>query len=403
MTATNLGFVEPTPLDPATIDVWGATINENFVLLDSSIAGVLPLNVAGNSDVNLTSLVGTPDQSRNHRFVFTGALTGNISIYFPPGRTQGFSVKNGTTGNFTLTIACGTSPTPLGTTVPVPQTGNLTLYSDGTNISPEVDTVGLGIGISTNIGVVGSSTNARASVTTSSATATFTADAVIVGNALSGPLYQLSSYAKALNLGTVGAGGMDVGTAPVNSYVSIYAIYGVSGSLVSIIAQDVANALPTAGKSPTIYSGTHMPAGYTASALIGIWPTDANGHFIPGYMTGRHFSFAGTLYSNLRALTWTSQVIAVPASAVSVDGTIFASTPNPSNFTVMFIAGVGSGTGLGIGQVSAYGGSTNLGFATVGDSGCGFCAVPLITPQTVYYYVGDVKTIGAITITGYWF
>ncbi|CNC79856.1 MULTISPECIES: hypothetical protein [Yersinia] len=74
-------------------------------------------------------------------------------------------------------------------------------------------------------GVIGTSRNAKMSVTAASATVTFTADELIVQTALGGLQYKLSSFNKAINLATVGVGGMDIGTAPVSGFVALYAIY----------------------------------------------------------------------------------------------------------------------------------------------------------------------------------
>jgi hypothetical protein len=90
------------------------------------------LSVAGNTDVTLTSVQGAPDQARNQHFVFTGALTGNINVFWPLSRNRFFSVKNGTSGAFTLTIAVVGTP---GATVVVPQGETVSLASDGTNIT----------------------------------------------------------------------------------------------------------------------------------------------------------------------------------------------------------------------------------------------------------------------------
>jgi hypothetical protein len=103
-----------------------------MTLIDSAIAGILSLSVAGNTDVTLTSVQGAPDQARNQHFVFTGALTGNINVFWPLSRNRFFSVKNATTGAFSLTIAVVGSP---GTTVVVPQGETVDLASDGTNIT----------------------------------------------------------------------------------------------------------------------------------------------------------------------------------------------------------------------------------------------------------------------------
>lgn len=146
-TYSNLGYSEPTPADPAVANAWGVILNTNFTLIDSSVAGILPLTVT-SADVVLTVANGAADQSRNAHFLVTGALTGNRQIFFPSNRTIMMSVSNNTTGVYSLTVAVGTV-TPLGTTVAIPQNGSLLLVSDGTNISQRVDKVGLGVGTGT--------------------------------------------------------------------------------------------------------------------------------------------------------------------------------------------------------------------------------------------------------------
>ena len=129
----NLTLSEMTPFDPAVRNSWATTLNQDLTLIDSAVAGILTLGVGGNADVTLSSVQGAPDQARNQDFVFTGVLTGNINVFWPVGRNRFFSVKNATTGAFTLTIAVTGTP---GTTVAVPQGQTVMLKSDGTNISP---------------------------------------------------------------------------------------------------------------------------------------------------------------------------------------------------------------------------------------------------------------------------
>ncbi|MGM7734429.1 phage tail protein, partial [Yersinia enterocolitica] len=71
-------------------------------------------------------------------------------------------------------------------------------------------------------GVVGTSRNAKMSITAASSTATFTADELIVQTALGGLQYKLSSFSKTINLATTGVGGMDTGTVPANGFVALY-------------------------------------------------------------------------------------------------------------------------------------------------------------------------------------
>jgi hypothetical protein len=79
---------------------------------------------------------------------------------------------------------------------------------------------------------------------------------------------------KTVNLATTGAGGMDSGAAPNNGFVAIYAIYNPTTGASALLARNA-----TAAAQPTVYGGANMPAGYTASALISVWPTNASGQF----------------------------------------------------------------------------------------------------------------------------
>jgi len=140
-----LRLAEPTPGDPAVANIWGTILNTNFTLIDTSITGTLSLDVSGGSNVVLTANNGSPDQSRNANFVFTGTLTGNIYVLFPEGGAGSFSVQNATTGGFSLSIAVNNgSSAPAGASVQVPQNGTLELVSDGTDVRNRVDIIGLG-------------------------------------------------------------------------------------------------------------------------------------------------------------------------------------------------------------------------------------------------------------------
>ncbi len=138
-TSQNLLLEEPTPGDPSARNTWGTTLNTNFTLIDSAVAGILSLSVAGGSNVVLTSSAGAPDQARNAHFEFTGALTADIDVLWPAGLERQFTVSNQTTGSFTLTIGANNgSSAPAGTTVTVPQGSSMNLTSDGTNVSERV-------------------------------------------------------------------------------------------------------------------------------------------------------------------------------------------------------------------------------------------------------------------------
>ena len=136
------------------------------MLIDSAVAGILSLSVAGASNVVLTSTAGAADQSRNQRFNFTGTLTGNIYVLWPAGYNRFFSVANNTTGAFTLGLGVNNgSSMPVGSTVTVPQGGTVLAYSDGTNIVLQNGAGGLGVGTDTGTQNAMAATVAQASAT----------------------------------------------------------------------------------------------------------------------------------------------------------------------------------------------------------------------------------------------
>lgn len=131
----NLQLNEPTPGDPNVKDAWGTILNTDFSLIDSAVAGVLTLDLSASTNVILSSIAGQPDQARNARFVFTGALLANVTVFWPLGLSRVFSVTNHTTGNFTLTLAVNNGAgAPEGATTSILAGNTLQLASDGTNI-----------------------------------------------------------------------------------------------------------------------------------------------------------------------------------------------------------------------------------------------------------------------------
>ncbi|MDD2109306.1 hypothetical protein [Pseudomonas asiatica] len=165
-------------------------------------------------------------------------------------------------------------------------------------------------------GPIVSASNARMTLTAASSTTTFTADEVIVGTALGGQSYRLSNFNKTVNLATTGAGGMDTGTAPVNGWVALYAIYNPTSGASSILAVNSPNAV-----MPAVYGGANMPAGYTASALLTVVPTNASGQFKVVCVRGRdvHIQLT-TAYSGNASVVGNPISIAgiIPANAVAI-------------------------------------------------------------------------------------
>ncbi|TKC83954.1 phage tail protein [Trinickia terrae] len=212
------------------------------------------------------------------------------------------------------------------------------------------------------------------SVTTASASATLTADQIIVGTALNGMQYLLSNYSETINLATTGAGGMDTGSAPASGYVALYAIYNPATGAISILATNATSAV-----APNVYGGSHMPSGYTASALLAVWPTTSGSLFGIGYWSGRRFSFvmATVLSTTTVQSSFTSLSIsgAVPPNAKSIGGTVTTNNSAAST-SVLSVAASSAGIGQQYVDVASSAGAV---------SGATSFSLQLATAQTIYY------------------
>lgn len=238
--------------------------------------------------------------------------------------------------------------------------------------------------------VIGSVRNGVMSIATASASATYTADEVVLKSALVGTVKTIGSFSKTINLATTGAGGMDTGTAPVSGYVAIYAIYNPTTGVSALLAKNA-----TAGVQTEVYSGANMPAGYTESTLLTVVATNASSQFLPVYASGRTVWISPVqIYSSAvqqATLTLRDASLALPFNAKTADiSTIMASSAASVTMTST-IAGSSAASG-GLGQ--------KVNSITNGASGGAglqsqFPNIPIITPQTIYYSV----TIASGTLT----
>lgn len=236
--------------------------------------------------------------------------------------------------------------------------------------------------------VVGAARNLVMSVTSASATATLTADQIVVATALNGQTFALSSINKTINLATTGAGGMDTGSAPVSGFVGIYAIYNPTTGASALLATNA-----TAAKVPEVYAGGHMPSGYTASALVSVVPTNGAAQFPMLYQADRQVDLAqvGILGTSTDGgTTWNSVGISgfAPANAKTFKGYASGANSNAGAFNL----GIG-GNSSGIGNLTA----------NFSANGCSFQAtgIPIITPQTVYWYYHFSGTVSSLSFTLY--
>lgn len=242
--------------------------------------------------------------------------------------------------------------------------------------------------------LVGGVLNGKMSVTTAGTTATYTADEVSVKTALGGASWLLPSFSKTINLATTGAGGMDTGTAPVNGYVALYAIYNQSTATSALLA---ANATSVA--APSIYGGSNMPSGYTYSALISVWPTNGTGQMVIGSQVGRDI-----YYVPVTLLNTTSPV--TTRTSLSITGGV------PPGAKKLHLNHVVIETGVGIGvEISVMPTSTGIAEAVVSATVTGQqskfssnYSMIMVTSQTIFYAMASLNAGQFIIISrGYEF
>jgi len=243
--------------------------------------------------------------------------------------------------------------------------------------------------------VVGAARNLAMSVTAASATATLTADQIIVATALNGQTFMLSNFNKTINLATTGAGGMDTGTVPVSGYVALYAIYNPTTGTSALLATNA-----TSSVAPSVYGGVNMPSGYTASALVSVWPTNGSSQFKNGTQRDRSIGIptVNVLTTSTTNATYTSLSLsaAAPLNAKSIVGEMsVSSNTSGSNNLNIIIAADANGSGrfpLVVGLTSASGYNQTVGISLI-----------LSAPQTLYYTTanGAGTPSFSIGISGY--
>jgi hypothetical protein len=105
-------------------NTWGAKTNTNWTLIERSIAKRAPVVLAA-ADVTLTSANGADDEARSLALDCSGVLSANVAVIVP-NLSHFYVVRNGTTGNFTLTVK-----TASGTGVVIPQGRVVMVWVDG--------------------------------------------------------------------------------------------------------------------------------------------------------------------------------------------------------------------------------------------------------------------------------
>ncbi|MFV8801488.1 hypothetical protein ACNSO8_23185 [Yersinia sp. LJYL362] len=244
-------------------------------------------------------------------------------------------------------------------------------------------------------GIVGTSRNAKMSIPVTLATATFTADELVVQDAIGGLQYKLSGFSNVINLATTGVGGMDTGTVPVTGFVALYAIYNPTTQTSALLAVNATSAV-----APEVCVGV-MPAGYTASALVSVNPIAAS-KFKVSQLMGRNLSFQRVIAlstTTLGVATRLAIASSVPRNAIAIKGSaqVGGGTTSPG-FASYQISGDASMCGN---QEIRAGLPVTAGQDIVGSYG-----IDITEQQALYYIYGTTLSApspAVIYISGYSF
>ncbi|MCL9798934.1 phage tail protein [Pseudomonas sp. AKS31] len=240
---------------------------------------------------------------------------------------------------------------------------------------------------------VGAMRNLRISLPVAASVATVTADQLIVEQP-GVAQYKLSNLNLSLDLTTVGAGGMDTGIAPASGSVGIYVIYNPELRVAKLLGINA-----TSSSVPDVYAGTSMPAGYSASALVSVWQTDANRLMNTGIQHQRSISIAQTivLENGLSMLpTPISLASVVPRNAKTVGGYVhyIGSADFPGGGSLGLSSDV---TEVGL-KACGIGGIVGLGVLSP------FSDLVMTTPQTIFYRLySSVSRANDVHISQYTF
>jgi hypothetical protein len=115
------------PANGDYVNTWSSPVNNDWDAIDAAFGGTASINAVGASG----TVVLTFSQYRPPNMSITGALTANVNYQIPSGVGGIWSVYNGTSGAYTITISSGGG----GTSQVVTQGTRLLIVCDGTNVA----------------------------------------------------------------------------------------------------------------------------------------------------------------------------------------------------------------------------------------------------------------------------
>lgn len=111
---------------------WGDITNTNLNILQQAIAGYEAVSIAGGAQTTaLTFSNGLISNGKNAVIELTGTITGNQIVTVPDGIEKTYTIKNSTSGAFTVQFKTASGAGPTWSTT---DKGIKTLYSNGTDV-----------------------------------------------------------------------------------------------------------------------------------------------------------------------------------------------------------------------------------------------------------------------------
>ncbi|PZW86743.1 tail collar domain [Pseudomonas sp. 2848] len=239
---------------------------------------------------------------------------------------------------------------------------------------------------------VGEARGVRMDIVSASGTATVQADELVVKNALGGLGWSVPNVSVSLNLGTVGAGGMNTGTAPANGYVALYVLYNPQARTSAAIAVNASKDV-----AAEVFAGPWPSGGFSASALVAVVPTDGAGRMLPVVVRGRLAAplptqpYLGAAAVNMAPVSLAGSV---PPNAVSAEGLFSVRSSQAGAISIeLYATSSANGIKRNTATIPANGASSIM-----------FEGLPLVTRQLMYMTTVN-QTQGtpeySVYITGY--
>jgi hypothetical protein len=212
--------------------VWGTSTNTNLgTLIEQAITGVQTITLSG-STYTLTSFNGIVDQARNSVLSFTGSLSANCTV-IAPAANKVYIVKNGTSGNQTVTMSVGA-----GSTVVVPNGQTYIVYTDGSNFYSASNYT------SSNVAITGG-----------------TIDGTVIGGTTpsNASFYDLNVFNSA-----------SLGVSPAAQSVSF------TNASPTVVTMSVGGAVRPTTNAQVTFTATSLPVGITAGTIYYVVPLSSN-------------------------------------------------------------------------------------------------------------------------------